>query len=592
MASCNGSLLFGAGERRETKWLLVFALVCLALGRIAPAADFLAPKSVLVLHSFSSRHDLGAFYDLKHGLRTVIPWWMNFHVENLEDRRFGDQVYEKNLAENDLSAWLSQRLPTYCVSDGYCLSHEGIGGDGVDGYWQISFVAHQVKRVLFVERPENIPIVHDLERQIRLDWRQLRRWNISESALPPGILIPYREPTMWERGRKYIIAAIALIVAQALLIARLLWQRAQKRKAEIILRESEKRFRVMADATPSLIWMCDSKGRITYLNERRLTFTGPDLEAEYGDGWGEYIHPDDRNKLLDTISNSLKTQQPFSEEYRLRRSDGVYRWMFDVASPRVNGDGSFAGLIGSAIDTTDQKLPHQALENVSGQLIEAQERERSRIARDLHDDICQRLALLSMELDQATRSPNGSQKQNLEEIRKHCSEIAGDVQSLSHQLHSSKLDYLGIVAAIRGFCMEFSIQHEVRIEFTNENVPSRLSKDISLCLFRVAQEALHNAVKYSGVRDFAVQLNGTANEVRLVVKDEGAGFDVEEASRNRGLGLLSMQERVHLVRGRFSVESQPGKGTRIIAVVPQVVENGGSSGDAESRETASATEVI
>ena len=127
--------------------------------------------------------------------------------------------------------------------------------------------------------------------------------------------------------------------------------------------------------------------------------------------------------------------------------------MFDVASPRVNGDGSFGGFIGSAIDTTDQKLAQQALERVSGQLIEAQEKERSRIARELHDDICQRLALLSMELSQTNRNSSGSPealKKSLEDMQKHCAEIAGDVQSLSHQLHSSKLDYLGIVAAITG----------------------------------------------------------------------------------------------------------------------------------------------
>src|SRR6201987_6342942 len=105
----------------------------------------------------------------------------------------------------------------------------------------------------------------------------------------------------------------------------------------------------------------------------------------------EYVHPDDRINVQDVVSQALRDRRAFSNEYRLRRSDGIYRWMFDVASPRVNGDGSFGGFIGSAIDTTDQKLAQQALEKVSGQLIEAQENERSRIARDLHDAICQRL---------------------------------------------------------------------------------------------------------------------------------------------------------------------------------------------------------
>jgi signal transduction histidine kinase len=273
-------------------------------------------------------------------------------------------------------------------------------------------------------------------------------------------------------------------------------------------------------------------------------------------------------------------------ESRLRRGDGVYRWTLNVASPRVNGDGSFAGFIGSAVDTTDQKLAQQSLEKVSGQLIEAQEKERSRIARDLHDDICQRLALLSMEIEQANRVSNTSStatKDNLDEIQRHCSEIAGDVQSLSHQLHSSKLDYLGIAAAIRGFCHEFSRQHDVKIDFTDTDVPAQLSNEVSLCLFRVAQEALHNAVKYSGVNQFTVELTATGSEIQLVVSDSGAGFDAEEAKTNRGLGLVSMRERVHLVHGMFSVESKPWEGTRIVAVVPLVFESRQEEGGPEGK---------
>jgi PAS domain S-box-containing protein len=325
--------------------------------------------------------------------------------------------------------------------------------------------------------------------------------------------------------------------------------------------------------------MCDERGRITYLNGRRLAFTGPVPDEGYGDNWITYVHPDDVERMLGTLYEALKIKQPFSQEYRLRRSDGIYRWMFDVASPRVNGDGSFGGFIGSASDTTDQKLAQQALAKVSGQLIEAQEKERSRIARDLHDDICQRLALLSMEIERANRTSTGwpaATTQNLDDIRNHCSQIARDVQSLSHQLHSSTLDFLGVVAAIRAFCGEVSKQHQVSIAFQETRVPKHLPKDLSLCLFRVAQEALHNAVKYSGGRQFAVALFATDDEVQLVVRDTGAGFDVEQAKKNRGLGLVSMQERINLVHGRFAVDAKPGKGTRIFAAVPFVSESEGS----------------
>ncbi len=476
----------------------------------------------------------------------------------------------------DVLSAVAELRPTYSAWRGLALGRGGVGGAYREVPKDAVLNGEVVARVLSGEKPENIPVVHDPDLQVHVDWRALQRWHIPESVLPAGAVVDYRQLSFWQRERKYIIIAIILILAQALLIAGLLLQRARKRKAEAVLRESEERFRVMADTTPSLVWMCDARGRITYLNGRRIEFTGPDPDAGYSDNWITYVHPDDVERMLNTLYEGLKDKQPFSQEYRLRRSDGVYRWMFDVASPRVNGDGSFGGFIGSAIDTTDQKLAQQALERVSGQLIEAQEQERSRIARDLHDDICQRLALLSMEIEQANRASSGSvaaTKQNLEHIREHCSEIAGDVQSLSHQLHSAKLDLLGVVAAIKGFCTEFSKQHHVTIDFNDRNVPRHLPKDLSLCLFRIAQEALHNAVKYSGTNKFTVALWAIEDEIQLVVRDAGAGFDVEEAKKNRGLGLVSMQERIHLVHGRFTVDSKPGKGTRIFAAVPFVPEN-------------------
>jgi PAS domain S-box-containing protein len=468
------------------------------------------------------------------------------------------------IGANELVAWVGNRFPTYCIFPMYCLNNGGIGGVGFDGFQQLTIASDLAKRVLSGEPPESIPIVRPSGNQVKVNWRQLRRWNIPESALPPNTLFFNREPTFWQREWKYIIAT----VVQTLLIVGLLWQRVRKRKAEAVLRESEERFRVMADTTPSLIWMCNPKGQITYLNDRSIAFTGPDPKAGYGDSWIRYVHPDDLDDVMDTLSSALNTRQPFSHEYRLRRSDGVYRWMFDVASPRVNGDGTFAGFIGSAIDTTENKLAQQALEKVSGQLIEAQEKERSRIARELHDDICQRLALLSMELAAADRASKGSTATNLEEIRKHCAEIAGDVQSLSHQLHSSKLEYLGLASAIRGFCKEFEKQHRVSIAFTDSNVPKPLPKDVSLCLFRVTQEALQNAVKYSDSREYWVNLTGTENNIQLTVQDRGSGFDLEQAKKERGLGLVSMHERVNLVHGNLSIESERGMGTKVFAVVP------------------------
>jgi PAS domain S-box-containing protein len=481
----------------------------------------------------------------------------------------------------DALGQIGQRLPTYCIFPYECVGHGAVAGIESSGRDEvITLAVTQAARILSGEKVDDIPVVHPSGTQTLADWRQLRRWKIPESALPKGTQFYNRDPSVWERDRKYIFPAIGLIIAQALLIAGLLWQRARKRKAESVLRESEERFRVMADTTPSMIWMCDPEGNITYMNERWLAFTGRDPQDGY-EAWIAFIHPEDVKNVMTPLLQALKDQKAFSKEYRLHRNDGVYRWVFDVASPRVNGDGSFAGFIGSAIDITDQKLAQQALQNVSGQLIEAQEKERARIARELHDDVCQRLALLSMELERAKRDSEGrvSATKNLEQIRKHCSEIADDVQSLSHQLHSSRLDYLGVVAAVRGFCKELAGKHAVNVEFTDRDVPRDLPNNISLCLFRVTQEALHNAVKHSGVNQFKVELSATSTELQLEVTDAGAGFDVDETKKNRGLGLVSMQERVHLVRGKFSLDSHPGKGTRILVVVPLLDENGNSMMD-------------
>ncbi len=466
---------------------------------------------------------------------------------------------------------ISQRFPTYCIFRNFCVDHGGIGGSYSDYAEQSLHAGEMAARLLSGEKAESIAVVHDSGSRVQVDWRQLRRWNIPERSLPLGTIVLYRQPTLLERYEKYLVAGIVLIVVQLLLILGLLWQRARKRKTEAVLRESETRFRAMADTTPSLVWMCDKDGHVTYLNDRRIEFTARDAKVGFEDTWTRFIHPDDLAKVNSANTQALKKRERFSKEYRLRRRDGMYRWMLDVAAPRINGDGEFAGFIGSASDITDQKLAQEALERVGGKLIEAQEKERSRIARELHDDICQRLALISLELQQTYQGSNGTDAQTkarMLEIQQHCSEVAGDVQALSHQLHSSKLDYLGLSAALRSFCREYSQQQNVEVEFKDEGVPNPLPRDVSLCLFRVAQEALSNAVKYSGATHVAVHLRGTADQIRIEINDAGVGFDVEEAKQHSGLGLVSMQERVHLVNGAFSIESKPNQGTRIVAEVP------------------------
>jgi signal transduction histidine kinase len=204
-------------------------------------------------------------------------------------------------------------------------------------------------------------------------------------------------------------------------------------------------------------------------------------------------------------------------------------------------------------------------------LMEAQEQERTRIARELHDDINQRIALLSAMLQEIQKNmsdPAADANKRIEEACDWLAEIGSDIQSISHRLHSSKLEYLGIVMAAHAFCTELSVQQKVKIDFRHDNIPRSLPKEISLCLFRVLQEALHNAVKHSGVRHFTVELRGTSDEIHLTVSDCGTGFDKDQALSGQGLGLISMRERVQMINGDFEIESEREQGTTIHVRAP------------------------
>ncbi len=153
-------------------------------------------------------------------------------------------------------------------------------------------------------------------------------------------------------------------------------------------------------------------------------------------------------------------------------------------------------------------------------------------------------------------------------LQQQACEIAADIQTLSHALHSSRLELLGVAPAMRSFCDEFADQQHVEVDFAAHDVPDKLPPEVSLCLFRVLQEALRNSAKHSGVRHFEVQLWGARGEINLVVGDPGEGFNLEAASTGRGLGLVSMQERMKLVDGDLSIETRPQRGTRIHARAP------------------------
>ena len=470
----------------------------------------------------------------------------------------------------------------------------------------------------------------------------------------------------------------------------------ERHRAVEELRQSEERFRNMADTAPVLIWISGPDKLCTYFNQGWLEFTGRKIEQELGNGWAEGVYSEDYPRCLEIYNSAFDRREPFRMEYRLRRADGQFGWIYDSGTPRFSSDGEFLGYIGSCIDIADRKkaedavrtakdelqtvadalpvlisevdkngcyrfnnlayekwfgrpsdqimghhmrevlgeavwekirpevesalagnevryedsLPYRhggsrwvsvtgiptrdaegqvngfvslvaditesrraedALRDLGGRLINAQEEERSRVARELHDDLSQRIAVLSIGLEQIGQQlPEGPDNLHarIHGLWTETQEISTELHRLSYQLHPSKLDHLGLVAAVRSFCEELAAHHEVSIKFRQQGFPASLSKDITLCLFRIVQESLHNAVRHSGAREAQVVLEKTDQAVHLLVSDTGCGFDTDSSKMTSGLGFISMRERLRLVGGQLSIRSRPFQGTQIEVTVP------------------------
>jgi signal transduction histidine kinase len=253
------------------------------------------------------------------------------------------------------------------------------------------------------------------------------------------------------------------------------------------------------------------------------------------------------------------------------RSDGTVVWVDRNSRAYFDKQGRMLRIVGMLMDITDRVRAEEALAGMNRKLIEAQEQERSRIARELHDDIGQRIALLSFGIQRLKeRVPESVDdlRRQLDALEKQTSEIATDVQTLSHELHTSQLEYIGLVAVMRDFCTAIAAKQKVKIRVSHHDIPSNVPQEISLCLFRVMQQALNNAIRHSGVREFEVELQGAPAEISLTVRDSGVGFDPESARSTPGLGLISMRERVHLVQGTFSITSRAQSGTEVHVRVP------------------------
>ena len=403
------------------------------------------------------------------------------------------------------------------------------------------------------------------------DSKELERWNIAESRLPPGSTVHFRAPSAWERYRTQIVTALSIGVVETALLAAMVTLYVKRRRSERLREESESRFSLLADTAPVMIWTADASGNATDVNRAWLDFTGREKPQELGNGWTQSIHPDDRSGCLETCRNAIARRDPFRVEYRLRRADGEYRWILQAGAPRFTTDNVCVGYTGSAVDITEHRLAAATLATLSRRLIQAQEQERTRIARELHDDVCQRLAAFSMQLAQLMQhlpKDDGHGRRAVAELSRKSKDLSNDIQALSHRLHSSRLQLLGLAGASSSFCRELSARHGITVNFTHQDVPAQLPEETSVGLFRVMQEALMNGLKHSGAQTFDVRLNGNNGSLHLDVVDRGVGFIADDPDNHNGLGLVSMRERLNLIGGELFVRSHPGQGTTVSARVP------------------------
>ena len=340
------------------------------------------------------------------------------------------------------------------------LDHGVVGGAFTSISLQIQAIADLATRVLRGEPVDSIPILTPDTVEKQLDWRQLRRWGISEAQVPAGTRMLYRTATTWERYRFYIIGVSGLVLAQSALIAMLLVQRRRLRRAEETVRHGQ------------------------------------------------------------------------------------------------------ADLVAS----------RERIRDLGGRLLAAQDAERSRIALELHDDISQQLAVLTMNLQMLCGFGSGRDNESeavAREALEYADGMANSLRDLSHRLYPTKLRLLGLVPAIAGLEHDLSTPN-LMIRFTHDNVPPALAHDLTLALYRVVQEALRNAIAHSDAQEVRVNLEGRAGTLFLTIADDGVGFDADRAI-GKGLGLISMRERLESIGGALTIRTAPGAGTRVEIVVSDVV---------------------
>src|SRR3984885_11319502 len=402
------------------------------------------------------------------------------------------------------------------------------------------------------------------------DWRELRRWGVAEASLPPNSTVSFREPTLWEQYRWYILAAVGVSGLQGILIVGLLLNRLRLRSAHARLRASEEGMSLAAIAAKLRFWVWDIPR-----DEVRATESDWSSGNWYSahpvrfDHFMDIVHPDDRASLRQTINGALEGDGQYETEYRVISADSTVRWIAGRGRIEFDYYGKPRQLRAISIDITERRRGEDETRDLNGRLITAQEDERARLARALHDDVTQRLALLAIDAGRREKGLGDTVAgQAMRSIRHDLVQLSEDVHALSYALHPAILEDLGLIEALKAECARFGAIEGIPTSFRATGDIDEPTQALSLCLYRIAQEALRNVARHSGASSVELELRAVGSKLELAVEDNGVGFDPTRKQARPSLGLAGMRQRLFLVDGELLIDSAPGNGTSIVALGP------------------------
>jgi PAS domain S-box-containing protein len=467
--------------------------------------------------------------------------------------------------------------PVYGPTDWH-LDNGALGGSVLDTESLAKQTAEIALRVLRGEKAEDIPLATPPPNINLFDWRQLRRFHISEARLPPGSIVRFKELTVWEQYKGRIIAILAILILQTLLLAGLLFERTRKNRATRGLAESEERFGKAFRANPQPMSLTTlAQGRYLDVNESFLRMSGYIRDEVIGHTSHElriFENLADRDTLL--VQPLLGAGVVRNFEMKFRTKSEAFRTLLSSAE-LLELAGERCILVASS-DITERKTLEQELMHLTTQLFRLQDDERRRIARELHDGTAQNLFAISINLAKLDQLDE-TQKEEMHKLIAECvslgDESLQEIRTLSYLLHPPLLDQAGLVSALQWYAQGFSKRSGIYVDVFAEPI-DRLPADFELALFRIVQESLTNVRRHSGSETASIRLENRSDEIFLEIRDKGRGLAASKNGNDSttseeliemGVGIPGMQQRLRQLGGRLEIDTN-NDGTTITAVVP------------------------